>query len=412
MSLLSEEFSDEGVAALVSRLLREQASPLFAYEPDGTIVYSNAAYDNLSRTRFPEGALGESVYNVANIQQNPSIADIVEATLNTSPGDDTIVSEIPTTLADGTVVWFEWRSSTAYDDAGNVKMVLVEGNDITEQRNAHFQAIHAMERLAESNRDLLEFAQVASHDLQEPLRKVVAFGGRLETQLGDDIDDKSADYLRRMNSAATRMQDLINDLLTFARVTTRGTPMKVTSLGGIVETVMDNLEIAIEDSGAVLEVDRLPQLPVDESQIGQLFQNLISNSIKFRQDGLAPFISIDAEHVFPKTLGGHEPPMGWYDITVSDNGIGFDEQYATKIFAPFQRLHGRSEYEGTGVGLSVCRRIVERHNGTIRAISIPGSGTSFIIRLPTAHFNEVPIGEPVADETPSEPESTTDQIAA
>ena len=187
---------------------------------------------------------------------------------------------------------------------------------------------------------------------------------------------------------------------------------RVTSLDGIIASVVDDLEIAIAESGAVIDVDHMPQLPVDASQIGQLFQNLISNSIKFRQDGLAPYISIDAEHVLPETFGGNEPPMGWYDITVSDNGIGFEEKFASKIFAPFQRLHGRSEYDGTGVGLSVCRRIVERHNGTIRAFGRPGIGTSFMIRLPTAHFNEMPFGQIASSAMPLEPESTIDQQAA
>ena len=404
--------TDVETSALVSQLIREQASPLFAYQPDGTVVYANASYDDLTRKRFPDGTVGENVFDVVDSGDDRSIETTVEASLKTRPGDDSIVEEIPTALENGEVVWFEWRSSAAFDDAGNVTMVLVVGRDITEQRNSHFTAMHAMERLVESNRDLLEFAQVASHDLQEPLRKVVAFGNRLETHLGDELDDKGADYLARMNGAAVRMQALINDLLTFARVTTRGTPMQVTSLDGILDSVMDDLEITIAESGAVIEADHLPQLPVDASQIGQLFQNLISNSIKFRQDGLAPYISIDAEHVLPETFGGNEPPMGWFDITVSDNGIGFEEKFATKIFAPFQRLHGRSEYAGTGVGLSVCRRIVERHNGTIRAFGRPGVGTSFMIRLPTAHFNETSIGEIEPSAVPSEPESTIDQQAA
>ena len=412
MVVLSGDASDAQTATLISRLIREQVAPLVAYRPDGTIAYANLAYDNLSRNRFPDGTTGKSIFDVVNAGDDRSIDRVIAASLGASPDDDTIISEIPTTLDDGTVVWFEWRSSTAFDDEGNVVMVLVVGSDITELREAHFTAVHSMERLAESNRDLLEFAQVASHDLQEPLRKVVAFGSRLEMHLGDDLDDKGADYLRRMNGAATRMQGLIDDLLTFARVTTRGTPMQTTSLGEIIDAVVDDLEVAIEESGAVVDVDHMPQLPVDASQIGQLFQNLIGNSIKFRQDGVAPYISISAEHVLPETLGGNEPPMGWYDITVSDNGIGFEEQFATKIFAPFQRLHGRSEYEGSGVGLSVCRRIVERHNGTIRTFSIPGTGTSFMIRLPTAHFNETPIADTEAPSTTSEPESAMSQRAA
>ena len=389
-----------------------RASPSCAYGTDGIIVYANVAFDQLFAERYPDGTVGEDLTTLGDSTPEEA-AKHRDANFAANRGDKDYVTSTSVQDASGNVRWFEWRSSQAFDEDDNVTLVVTTGSDITEQRLAEFQAQHFADRLAESNRDLLEFAQVASHDLQEPLRKVIAFGGRLETHLGDDLDDKARDYMQRMNGAAGRMQHLIDDLLTFARVTTRGTQMQVTSLSSIIEAVVGDLEISIEEADAVLEIDHMPQLPVDASQIGQLFQNLISNAIKFRQDGLAPFISIDAEHVFPKTLGGHEPPMGWYDITVSDNGIGFEEQYATKIFAPFQRLHGRSEYEGTGVGLSVCRRIVERHNGTIRAISIPGSGTSFIFRLPTAHFNEVPVGEAA---TPSdlgeEPESTSDQLAA
>ena len=192
-----------------------------------------------------------------------------------------------------------------------------------------------------------------------------------------------------MNNAVERMQVLIDDLLTFARVSTRGSDMVIRPLGPIIDRVVDDLEVAITETNAQVDVDRMPLLPVDESQMRQLFQNLIGNALKFRDPGVPPQISVWSEHILPDTVGGDEPPMGWYDIIVRDNGIGFEKEYSKKIFAPFQRLHGRSEYEGTGVGLSVCRRIVERHQGTIMAHSVPGHGSMFAIRLPTAHFADL-----------------------
>ena len=387
---------DERSLALVKQLIHEKSSPLFAYRPDGTLVYVNAAYDELFADRWPDGTLGKKVTELEP-EKEELLHEMVEANLARKPGDDDLIIESPSINAAGEPRWFEWRCMQAFNDDDEVELIIAMSRDLTEQRLAEFRSQRVAERLEESNRDLLEFAQVASHDLQEPLRKVTAFSGRLEAKLDGKLDEQGQDYMRRMNSAVHRMQNLIDDLLTFARVTTRGTAMVNTPLREIIERVLSDLEIAIDESGAEIDLGRMPTLPVDSSQMAQLFQNLIGNALKFRRDDVAPRISISARHVLPKNFGSDEPPKGWYDISIVDNGIGFDEEYITKIFAPFQRLHGRSEYAGTGVGLSVCRRIAERHQGSIVASSGEGEGATFVVRLPTAHLDAVPIGADALD---------------
>ncbi|MEW9796564.1 sensor histidine kinase [Alteromonas sp. CYL-A6] len=240
------------------------------------------------------------------------------------------------------------------------------------------------EELMRSNRELEDFAFVASHDLQEPLRKIRAFGDRLKSGYADALDERGADFLNRMLKAAERMSLLISDLLAFSRVSTRGKAFEKVALDDVLNTVIDDLELSIDETGATLHVDSLPTIDADKSQMLQLFLNLLSNALKFRKPDTPPDISIrcgvpDNDELSDLLLSEE---YQWIRLEVCDNGIGFDPTFAEKIFAPFQRLHGRSEYEGTGIGLAVCRRIVERHNGQITAHSQPGEGTRFVILLP------------------------------
>jgi len=237
------------------------------------------------------------------------------------------------------------------------------------------------DELSRSNRELEEFAFVASHDLQEPLRKIQAFSDRLETMFKDELGEKGIDYIGRMKNAAQRMSNLINDLLEFSRITTRGRDFDDTNLNQVVADILSDLEIAIKESNAQVNVDELPVIQADKSQMQQLFLNLLSNAVKFRKAGTTPRIDITYEDVseFSEELNVNTQ---WQVVTIKDNGIGFSQDYADKIFVPFQRLHGRSEYKGTGIGLSVCRRIVERHGGIINAQSIEGEGATFTIKLP------------------------------
>ncbi len=229
--------------------------------------------------------------------------------------------------------------------------------------------------LERSNRELQDFAFVASHDLQEPLRKIQAFGDRLRRKHGEALGPEGLDYLERMQRAAQRMHVLINDLLTFSRVTSRGQPFVPTDLGQIAREVLSDLEVRVEQTGGRVEIGDLPTLDADPLQMRQLLQNLIGNALKFHRDGEPPVVTVTGS-----LLADGGPP--WARIVVADNGIGFDMKYLDRIFTPFQRLHGRAEYEGTGMGLAVCRRIVERHGGALTAESAPGQGARFLITLP------------------------------
>jgi len=210
------------------------------------------------------------------------------------------------------------------------------------------------------------------------LRKIQAFGDRIKVKCQSVETTEIKDYLDRMQNAAARMRTLIDDLLTFSRVIRSSEPFSPVDLATVTREVIGDLELAIEKRGAKVQLAELPTIDADPMQMRQLMLNLISNSLKFQAPGSKPEVKISARKV--ATLSGE---LLW-EISVQDNGIGFDEKYMDKIFAVFQRLHGRGEYEGTGVGLAVCRRIVDRHHGTITAKSAPGQGATFFITLPAS----------------------------
>jgi PAS domain S-box-containing protein len=233
--------------------------------------------------------------------------------------------------------------------------------------------------LKRSNQELEEFAYVASHDLQEPLRKIQAFGNLLEEEFGQALGEGKF-YLDRMRNAASRMQVLINDLLTFSRVTTKTLPFTAVNLTIIAHEVVSDLEARIQETGGTVEINDLPIIDADPLQMRQMLQNLIGNALKFHRPDELPLVTLSAQYsTNPQT---EEPQC---TLFVQDNGIGFDEKYLDRIFTVFQRLHGRSQYEGTGIGLAVVRKIVARHGGSITARSTPGQGSTFIITLPIHH---------------------------
>ena len=256
--------------------------------------------------------------------------------------------------------------------------------DITERKRTHDTLARKAAELARSNSELEQFAYVASHDLQEPLRKIQAFGDRLKAKLEAVNLQEGKDYLERMQSAAARMQRLINDLLTFSRVISKPQAFVAVDLGQITREVLSDLEVRIEQTKAHVDVGQLPTIEADPLQMRQLLQNLIGNALKFQPTNGKPVININAQMMRKPfngvAAGGAEQEV--CELSIQDNGIGFDEKYSEKIFAMFQRLHGRNEYEGTGVGLAVCRRIADRHGGTIAAKGKPGEGATFVVTLP------------------------------
>lgn len=269
-------------------------------------------------------------------------------------------------------------------------MILLAIEDITERKQTEKALKLFNVKLEQSNRELQDFASVASHDLQEPLRKIQAFGDLLVKEYGQYLPDTGQQYLGRMQNAAARMQTLINDLLAFSRVTTKAQPFVPVNLNQIVQEVLSDLEVHIQTVGGQVEVDRLPVIDADPLQMRQLFQNLVSNALKFHQVNRSPVIKIQAEIVDllttpPANVGSPQSCQ----ILIEDNGIGFEEKYLDRIFTVFQRLHYRNEYEGTGVGLAICRKIAERHGGQITARSSPGNGSMFIVTLPVHQSDTV-----------------------
>jgi signal transduction histidine kinase len=236
------------------------------------------------------------------------------------------------------------------------------------------------DKLEQSNHALEDFAFIASHDLQEPLRKIQAFSERLKTRCAEKLDPQEMDYLERLCNAASRMKALVGALLNLSRINTRGQPFMTVNLGELVREVIAGFEEPVHE---YVVIGELPAIQADPSQMMQLFQNLIGNALKFRKKE-KPSIRISSR---PLPASKNREPMNqpqWHDIRVEDDGIGFDMEHASRIFAPFQRLHGRSEYPGQGMGLAICKRVVERHGGTIKAQGTPGEGARFMIRLPSS----------------------------
>jgi PAS domain S-box-containing protein len=276
---------------------------------------------------------------------------------------------------DGTCVPVEFVKTPIHENEREVGAVLVF-KDITERKRVEEAIAQKAAELARSNAELEQFAFVASHDLQEPLRKIQAFGDRLKGKFGGAVVPEAQEYLERMQSAAARMRTLINDLLSFSRVIRRTEPFVSVDLGVVTKGVLGDLEVRIEKSGAKIQVGELTVIEADPMQMHQLLLNLLSNALKFQPTGGIPVVKVRSRTF--TALSGEQ----FCEIAVEDNGIGFDEKYLEKMFAVFQRLHGRSEYEGTGVGLAVCRRITDRHHGTITAKSQVGQGATFIVTLP------------------------------
>lgn len=245
------------------------------------------------------------------------------------------------------------------------------------QASYHNLRLHAR-KLEQSNRELEQFAFIASHDLQEPLRKIQSFGDLLLMDAGDGLGPKERDHLLRMQKASARMRDLIEALLEYSRVLKMREPFVPVDLNVIMDEVLADLEASIEETRGRIKVFRLPTIQADPVQMRQLLQNLISNALKYHREDAPPEIRVAS------ACNGSGDKM-ICRIEVADNGIGFEDEYLDKIFTPFQRLHSRQEFEGTGIGLAICRMIVERHGGEITAKGTPGKGATFIVSLPAHH---------------------------
>lgn len=336
---------------------------------------------------------------------------VVERIQRSFASGDAWEDTFPIRDASGEYRHFLYRAVPIHGELGDIFRWFGTGTDITEQmlaREADARAIreqvareaaeqreeqlrrHASE-LERSNRELQDFAYVASHDLQEPLRKISTFTELVLDEYGEIMDDDASSYLVRVKVAAVRMSRLIKDLLEFSRVETQGRPFEEVDLNDILDDVLADLEVLRHESGAEVDVGFLPVIEADPMQMRQLFQNLLGNALKFQRNDQPVHVIVRSSRIVPEGLyadgvADHDPRCR---IEVVDHGVGFEEKYLDRIFSPFQRLHGRSEYEGTGIGLAICRRIVERHDGMITAQSKPGVGSTFIVELPLRQEHEV-----------------------
>ncbi len=321
-----------------------------------------------SKSLFPS-ALAESIW---------------ERAVHVVANSQTSETQIPFTIHDGRTGWFSMLI-TRHGDGISLSL-----RDITDARYQEQEVERVIAELRQSNKNLEQFAYVASHDLQEPLRKILAFGEVLHTQFGDMLGKDGNGLIDRMQSAAHRMETLIKGLLTFSRLTARQEPFERVSMQLIMSEVLSDLETTINEQKAVIDLTELPTVMGDALQIQQLFQNLLTNALKFSCPDQTPHIRIDCELMAGRaiqTLPGQVVAEGdlnrsFYAISVTDNGIGFDEKYRLQIFTIFQRLHGRSRYQGTGIGLAVVQKVVENHKGYIHVRSQPGQGASFTIFWP------------------------------
>jgi len=285
---------------------------------------------------------------------------------------------------DGKIKKLETYSKVIRDDKGVPVRYIGTTKDVTELKNYEKNLEKIINELNRSNQELEEFAYVASHDLQEPLRKLSTFTERLTSKYGDKLDDDGKLYVERILAAADNMRSLIENLLEFSRVAKANAQFDPVNLNDILATIKNDQEISIEETRAQLHYPELPVIDGIKIQLLQLFNNLVGNAIKFRKKEIPPVINITCTETPAEVKFSYVLPMHikHYTIQVQDNGIGFEQEYAQRIFQIFQRLHGKAEYPGTGLGLAICKKIVDNHKGIIYADGIAGTGTIITIILP------------------------------
>jgi PAS domain S-box-containing protein len=279
------------------------------------------------------------------------------------------------------------KGKVVTDKAGTPQRILGITRDVTQVKGFEKERERSIRELNRSNRDLEEFAYIASHDLQEPLRKISTFGERLKTQYSSSLDKDASLYLNRILASTDNMRTLIDNLLEFSRMTRSSRAYVPCDLNSILQEVASDQELKIEETQTTLQKDSLPVVDAVPSEMRQLFNNLISNSLKFRRKDVTPVIRISGSALgdSDKMKYGLGLDRRFYRIDFSDNGIGFEQEYAEKIFQIFQRLHGKAEYPGAGIGLAICKKIVDNHEGIIYASS-DGNGSTFSILLPQKQY--------------------------
>jgi PAS domain S-box-containing protein len=309
---------------------------------------------------------------------------VLEAIARKKENDDNYSWEYRVTSADGSVKKIETSGKVVYDEAGNWIKTVGTSRDITKLREYQQSLEEKIRDLNRSNKELEEFAYIASHDMNEPLRKITTFIERLENRYKSELGTEGQLYLNRITASVENMRLLIDTLLEFSRTARTNQPFQKTSLHELMKEVIADLELKIEETNTSIEIGQLPAIQSIPSEIKQLFNNLLSNSIKFRRKESSPHISINSEKLSKNSKEQFHLPTEktYYQITFRDNGIGFETEYNERIFQIFQRLHGKAEYPGSGIGLAICKKIVDHHNGLIYATGQVGQGATFTLILP------------------------------
>jgi len=354
--------------------------PLLVLDPEFRVTQANRAFFRIFRVQR-EDTIGEVLFTLGDGQWDIApLHDLLREKLVVEPRlDDVEVDHVFPGIG-RKIMLLNARLVAHGPNAPRIVLLAIE--DITARRATELHLAEQRAELQRSNAALDEFASVASHDLQEPLRKILSFGERLNASAGAVIEGESRRHLERMLDAAARMRTLINDLLLYSQVSTRVHPFVPTDLAQIAREVIGDLETVIAEEGGRVEVGDLPVIEADPLLMRQLLQNLLGNALKYRKKDEPPVVR----------LSGSPAADRQWRIMVADNGIGFNDVYAEKIFKMFERLHGKGEYKGSGIGLAICRKIAERHGGTIAATGAMGKGATFTITLPvkqvtSGHFS-------------------------
>lgn len=369
-SIRRHRFGAITAARAATEILETMADALFVIDADGRIRVINGAVRNLFGYKEAD-LLGKSIDTLELTDGDKTISRTLRELSRRGAIRD---QERVLRARDGHAIDVSVSISPVSEGAVQQGAVVI-ARDVRERKRAEDEMRSFTKQLQQSNRELEDFAYVASHDLQEPLRKIQAFADLLKTKHGATVTPQARDYLDRMQSAAKRMQVLINDLLSFSRVTTKAQPFAPVNLAGIAHEVAKDLEVRAHETGGHIEIRELPVIDADPLQMRQLLQNLAANALKFHRPDVAPVV----------TIAGEIGSDGCARITVADNGIGFEAKYADRIFTMFERLHGRTKYEGTGIGLAICRKIAQRHGGDIAAAAVPGEGATFTVTIPARH---------------------------
>ncbi|MBI4389415.1 MAG: PAS domain S-box protein [Nitrospinae bacterium] len=398
---ISERKRMEDQLVIFSRAVEQSPAPIMIASPDGDIEYVNPSF--LKSCGYSREELVGKNPRILKSGKHPP--EFYRNLWDTILSGETWLGEFYNKRKNGEIIQELQSISPITDSQGKITHFLSVKIDDPGRKKAEENLKRYARELERSNAELQDFAFIASHDLQEPLRKISVFGDRLLQMTSSLPEPQMKDFIERMQGASLRMQKLIDGLLLYSRVATKAQPFKPTDLNKVVAGVLSDLEVRINNARACVETQPLPAVEADEGQMHQLFLNLITNALKFHKTNEAPQVCISCRRLSPgadldldsissgperdrQTGGGLPATEAVWEITVRDRGIGFEEKKLSRILKPFERLHGRSEYEGIGMGLAICNKIAAYHGGRLTARSRPGEGASFIVLLPQKQKRE------------------------